>query len=285
MKFWAMIGFRAFALAISVCPAIAQVKSGTVIFGQFTSTDIVLAADSGFIAVGGNGIVTHGAGQCKIGAFNGKILFAIAGVLNFNGRNGQKIWNLLDQARGAAAGTEISSLADLRDLADRWVERVHPLVEEAIRANPQLKDYTSNGSVVSVALFSSRDIGGNIISYITFIELIPGASKEPFTSVKTFSPAQISERAHFAVPIAVGHGSEIWQELETGASRRAKASSGLARRVRHSKSVADMERATMDLTLLAEKWVPAHAGGAIDQVHLGPTGVEWLHRKQNCAGN
>jgi len=154
MKFRPRIETHLLALAISVCPAIAQVKAGTVIFGQFTKTDVVLAADSGFVAVGDNGHVTHGVGECKIFAFNGKILFALAGLGSMSDPKGREVWDLAGLARTVAAGTKITSLDDLGALGDRWANRVRPLLEDTIRANPQLmRSQASKDGSIAGGLF------------------------------------------------------------------------------------------------------------------------------------
>ena len=136
-------------------PAISQVNSGTVIFFQFTKSELVLAADSRTTLISPDGTTTHNDHQCKIAAVNGKAVIAIAGIARKEGWQG---WDLLNVARTVMGGVAINTLDDLTGAAGKWADAIAPLLEKEATINPRWYDFPAPSGIVSTIIFAVSNI-------------------------------------------------------------------------------------------------------------------------------
>jgi hypothetical protein len=264
---------------LGVNPANAQILSGTVIFGMFTKDDLILTADSrGQMSVGDK-ITGYRDDQCKIAAVNGKIVFAISG---FYAKEGPGGFDLRTEARSIASGAKINFNVDLLRVADAWAANAKTTFERLAK-NPTEWNGVAvrEGGTIADAIFATRDAVGNIIVSAAIIRRIPSATFAPFTSSETHLKSYRGEK--FADFIGTGAAPDVISELGAGKTEWAKAHSGLLNRMRFSTTILEMENTTIEFSQLAERRFPDHVGGSIDQVHLGPNGVDWLKRKENCS--
>jgi len=276
MKARSLIHFTEFAFVFAVFPAIAQIRSGTVVFAMFTKNDLILAVDSRANVDLGGGRSKNRDDQCKLSASNGKVIFAVAGLSQMDGPGG---FDFVDTARMVASGVEVKSRSDLERLADSWALRTRATFKR-ISHDREWATVPGLGKPLVVGIFASRDSNGNIMISETNVTHV--ANSEPFTSAKTEDWGYGGNQ--YAARYIAGYGRDAISELYAGKTERAKANSVLAKRLKSTVTVSDMERTTIEFCQLVARWYPNEVGGPIDQVHLGPHGIEWLHRKQNCAG-
>jgi hypothetical protein len=244
---------------------------------MFTKSDLILTVDSRASVVLGVGRSVNRDDQCKLAALNGKVIFAVAGLYHKDGRDS---FDLIDTARTVASGVEVKSSPDLKSMADSWALRVTAIFEK-ISHDREWAAVPGLGKPLVEGIFASRDSTGNIM--ISEAIIMHVANSEPFTSAKTAVWGHNGYQ--YAARFFAGFGQDAVEELRAGSTDRAKASFALAQRLESSLTVSDMESTTIEFCQLVARWYPKTVGGPIDQVHLGPHGIEWVHRKQNCAHN
>jgi hypothetical protein len=264
-------------LALRGYLANAQMLSGTVVVAIFTKQDLVIAADSRSTAFNDSGQKYSFDNECKVAAVNGKIVFAISGYAASEGSYG---FDLRTEAQTLASSADIRSEADLLKLADAWATRANALFDRF--ASHKLQVWKSNpmnqSTAISDAIFGSRDMAGNIIISVATIHPTRSVDSPPFTSSDTFVTSYPRNHAFTS-----GYGSSVMAELRAGKSTGSILGSNMLDRLNKSITVPEMERVSLDFTQLVAQQYPDMVGGSIDQVHLGPNGIQWVHRKPNCA--
>jgi hypothetical protein len=189
-------------------------------------------------------------------------------------------FDLVDTARMVASGVEVKSGSDLKRLAGGWALRVTAIFERVAHGR-EWATVPGLGKPLAEGIFASRDSTGNIMISEAIVMHI--ANSEPFTSAKAVVWGHSGSQ--YAARFFAGYGLDVVEELHAGGTERAKASFALAQRLKSAVTVSDMESTTIEFCQLVARWYPKKVGGPIDQIHLGPNGIEWLHRKKNCAEN
>lgn len=263
-------------VVLCTLPAISQVNSGTVIFFQFTKSELVLAADSRTTTISPDGTTTQNDHQCKIAAVNSKVVISIAGISRKQGWQGL---DLLNVARTVMGEVAINRLDDLTAVAGKWADAVTPFFEREARINPQWYKFPAPSGILSTIIFATTDQHGRIIIAAVNIHRLPREeSHRTACEIKGY----VHDGTEYAMHASAGWGNDVIIELHAASTERAKGQSALMHRIQFAKTVDDMKFTTEHLCLLAAEWAPQEVGGAIDQIYLGHSGIEWLRRKQGC---
>ena len=267
---------------LSAYLADAQMLSGTVVVGTFTQEDLVLAADSRMVTIVGGKILSHVDDDCKISAVNGKIIFASSGWTIYDGSFGIEGFDLKTEGQTLASKANIRSEADLRALADAWASRANTLMNGLAFHNLQAwKDNPYHFGEIADAIFVSRDASGTIMASIARILSDPSTTSAP--SISSQILVERNDPEHPNVTITLGEGEFLMQQIATGQSLSPRLDADVQHRLLFARTVTEMTSATLAFAQLAEQRSPEMVGGPIDQIHLGPKGIEWLSRKKNCA--
>lgn len=260
-------------LLLSANSSHAQTRSGTVAVGMFTKDDLVLAVDSRATVKLGGGVVRTLDDQCKLAVFDGNIAFAVAGLYHLDDPEG---FDLLEIAKNDAKGRAINSLDDLRTLTGNWVDD-STAAFKVLTGHAEWASAPPIGSVIAEGIFAGRDSSGRVL--VSFSSIRHTANSEPFVSPWTNFMTDDSDAP---ARVYAGLGQNAIVELRAGKTKRARANAGMISRLESARTVAEMENASMAFAQLVAQWFPKKVGGKIDQVHLGPRGTDWVHRKETC---
>ena len=258
----------------------SQVQSGSVVFIDFSETEVTIGADSRTTA--GNGV--HNDNECKISAFGSKFVFAMAGMVKRDDAH----WNAHAIAREVwkkESKIDSHSARLMPRVADGWIAAMEPLYgdPEVIR---QFRPRVSPGSepVIANALFAATDGTGNIVVRGVNIDL----------DLPLFDSTGKIHIIHddFDLPAnshaGMGH-DEIVDEFRHETSPRAKDYmrwfSGRIANEDISRQRAELASKFIELSILLHP-KSSELGFPIDVLQLmRTTGVHWVWRKPNCDEN
>jgi hypothetical protein len=133
----------------------AQVQSGTVLFGDFSQNQLVIAADSRSTGAGGDHFDT----ECKIHAFGNRFVFAMAGVVKSLNQ-----WDAQDVARQAwKRQSQLTSDPEtlISRVPDDWIAKMEKLYDDR-DAISQSQRLISGTPVLANAIFATVDKLGKV---------------------------------------------------------------------------------------------------------------------------
>jgi hypothetical protein len=265
-------------LLLSSQIARAQVKTGTILYVNFTPSDLTVAADSRMtIAETGE----HDDAECKISAFGNKFVFAMAGVVfpNDDIRNphfvARQIWD-------TESLTEDNEIKLVSAVAKEWAARMEQIYAQSGKID-LIRKHTG-GEALANAMFAATDSRGQMAVVLVAIDfdgkLFDTSGYIRITHNLQDLPAGTQVSAGF---------DEIANEYGLETSDRAK--EYMTRFKTQISNLPPMEQRARIASKLVELSVlfdphKDELGFPIDVLQLRPTeGINWVSIKANCPQN
>jgi hypothetical protein len=276
-------------LAFAGHPAHAQIQSGSIVIWMATDRDLVLAADSR--------VFCQGAGcsaqdpirddDCKAIALNDHLIFASAGLQGARGGEGLDFtWSVTGIASTLAAKKPFDTAKSIDDLAYEWLKSIQQRVDQMCESNAISPDAPTR-AVWSVAVFAGVTAKGVIhATEARFQTKIDPKIIGPCTFNPTVIPADLSASSGSAVH-SMGTGAAVAQTYLQNPENLKREIPNLLPPDNSSNFTdwQDLAKMTYRVARIAieQSGSEDHVGGPVDQLHLSAKGIEWLHRKPNCA--
>jgi hypothetical protein len=254
-----------------------QVKTGTVLFINFTPSDLTIAADSR-VTLGGGG---YNDTECKISAFGDKFVFVMAGAV-FSTDDLRNPHSIARQIWELNSLTEQSAKKLVPVIAEEWVARMEQIYAQSGQIGAVKKHM--GGEVLANAFFAATDSMGQLAIVGVNIDF----DGQLFD---TSGQIHITHNIRNLPPDSWASGGldEVADEYRLETSVRAKeymsqfrteilSLSPLEQRARLAAKYVEMS-----ILLHPRK---AELGFPIDVLQLKPgTGVNWVSIKANCPQN
>lgn len=253
------------------------ITGGTILISEATRTDIVWAADSRSTDEA-PAATTQGDASCKLAVLPGGL---IAGMTGFSQASSDIFtFHVIDLARAFNPDSTPRTPDNLKKQVEIWADALLAVLENEAQHNPGWQRYAEPGHIVSTLHLSSLDTEGHVMIVSSVILRSPVATSAPFFEKQT---AIIQPQAvKYSLALTAGSGSAVERELEEQTTPRAKQHWGTLNRMIHATNTREVINVTYEFVKLAGEWQPQNIGGETDQIHLGPNGIEWIHRKKSC---
>src|ERR1700676_2408288 len=189
-----------------------QIKTGTVMYADFSQDEITISADSRMNIPETGG---HDDTECKISAFGDKFAFAMAGAVKSSGESG---WNGHTIARKIwqSESTKTDAAKLVISVSDRWVTAMEDVYRapEVIR---KLRKHMPDSGTIANGIFIATDTSGNLIVRAMNIWL----------DLPLFDLTGFVHLLHSGDFLSVGHSlgaglDEVVDEFQEQSSARAK---------------------------------------------------------------
>jgi hypothetical protein len=269
------------ALATIPTPiARSQIKSGTVLFFDFSQDQITLAADSR----GVNNIGGHVDTDCKISALGSKFVFGMAGYVSRDSGDENKTWNAHRIARDIWRRDSERFPNDtlLPHVAEDWVQTM-----ELVYKDPKIIGYArsrpSSDPVLANALFVAVDDSGRLRAELVDIAF----------DLRLFDSSGEVQLEHDITEMHVGEQvmggfTDTAAEFSRQTTDRAKAyMAWFQKRIAGlpiGEQRAEITSKYVELSILLDS-NSDQLGFPVDVLQVDNTGVHWIWRKPNCPAN
>lgn len=265
--------------------AFSQINSGTVVVWMATDNDLVLAADSRVACIGSTCIAENPNrdNDCKILALNRNLIFSSAGAAGDDRKEFR--WNAFEIASSLAAGRKFETVESIDTLASDWLKQVQPLVDRSCRTNPLPPDFQPRVMYTS-AVFAGVTAKGVIHVAEAFFKMTIGPKNQASCTENPSADSVTPDGSSGGKVHSYGGGAELVEKFLDNPENGEREKPNL-RPMSNFTVWTDLARTTYRFAQIAveQSGSSGDVGGPIDQVHLSTKGIEWLHRKQNCAEN
>jgi len=256
-----------------------QTERGTTVVIDVAKDKVIIAADSRGKRADGS----YRDDDCKISAFDNKIIFASAGLRHGDivSKERTLVWDSHDVAvkafKMAAAKPLGVNNATVSSVAHEWMTLAQKYFLDLMQTDPQLVlkipsyGYGGGNSIVQ-GVFVGKDRVGHVTAMYADVQInrsVPTIE----SSSQTLLPGELE---------VMGHHSVV-PEFYRGSSLRAMAEVNEWKRTVIGKDAS--EQRVMLITQLV-KWSvlyePEGVGGDVDTAVFDSSGVHWIYRKANC---